>query len=251
MEISRPKSEETTVNARALTTRLATVGAVIGLALATLTAVAPASAQPLSGAAQTTTTTYSCSYFSGRTVTADTVSVSPVALKRGETIGVTVSPARTGDLIYLSVGSGSSVNIYEAPSTSGLKFTAPADGSYGLGWSLEASGTRPASITWTFTCSTGGTSTTVADTDRDGVADTSDACPATVLPDAVKKPVSGRYYARSTGSFLDGKGVSSGLKVIDTGGCSAAQIVKALGLGRTDQQSGITLTTLQNWAATH
>ncbi|MFC5788920.1 hypothetical protein ACFPPE_03540 [Agromyces tardus] len=239
------------MSARAFTTRLATVGAVIGLALATLTAVAPASAQPMSGTSQTTTATYSCSYFSGRTVTADTVSVSPVALKKGEVIGVTVSPARTGDTIILSVGSGFTVNMYEAAATSGLKFTAPADGSYGLGWSLEASGTRPSSITWSFTCSSGGTSTTIADADRDGVADSSDSCPSTTLPDSVKKPLSGRYSARSTGSFLDGTGVSSGLKVIDTGGCSATQIVKALGLGRTDQQSGITLTTLKNWAATH
>ncbi|HEX6953400.1 MAG TPA: hypothetical protein VF156_00860, partial [Agromyces sp.] len=60
-----------------------------------------------------------------------------------------------------------------------------------------------------------------------------------------------RYAATSTGRFVDGTGTYSGYTVIDTGGCSSIQIAKALGLGRTDQQSGITLTTLKNWAATH
>lgn len=249
------------MRARARTSRLAAVGALIGLALAATTAVAPASAakpQPAGGhsttmsATTSTTATYTCGSFSGLSVTANTVSMSPVSLKAGEVIGVTVAPARVGDTIILTVGAGSTVTFYDAPSTSGLKFTAPSDGSYGLGWSLEASGTRPSSITWSFTCSSGSGSTgTVADADRDGVADTADACPATILPDAIKKPVAGRYYARSTGRFLDGTGASSGLTVIDTGGCSAAQIAKSLGLGRIDTQSGITLTTLKNWAATH
>lgn len=232
------------MRARARTTRLAAIGAAIGLALATLTTVSPASAA-----------TYTCAYFSGRTVTANSVSVSPVSLKAGETIGVTVSPARVGDAIVLSVGSNLTVGFYEAPATSGLKFTAPYDGSYGLGWSLEASGTRPSSITWSFTCSTGsgsGTGVVTSDADRDGVADSADSCSATTLPDSIKKRVAGRYYATSTGRFVDGKtGAYSGYTVIDTGGCSSIQIAKALRLGKTDQQSGITLTTLKNWAATH
>lgn len=245
------------MRARARTTRLAAIGAAIGLALAALTAVAPASAaKPQPGSTTTATSAYTCGYFSGRTVTANTVSVSPVSLKAGETIGVTVSPARDGDVILLSVGASTTIGFFEAPATSGLKFTAPSDGSYGLGWSLEASGTRPSSITWSFTCSTGsgtgGTGTVTTDADRDGVADSADSCSATTLPDSIKKRVAGRYYATSTGRFVDGKtGAYSGYTVVDAGGCSSAQIAKALGLGKTDQQSGITLTTLKNWAATH
>ena len=241
------------MRARARTMNLAAVGAVIGLALAGLTAVAPASAANIeSGVSQSTTSSYTCSYFSGRTVTANSVSANPVSLKAGEVIGVTVSPARVGDSIILSVGGNSTITFYDAPATSGLKFTAPYDGTYGLGWSLEASGTRPSSITWSFTCSSGsGSTTTVADSDRDGVANSADKCAATVLPDAIKKPAAGRYSARTTKAFLDGSGASSGLTVTDTGGCSALQIAKSLGLGRIDLHSGITLTTLKNWAATH
>ncbi|MEV1131152.1 hypothetical protein [Agromyces sp. NPDC049794] len=242
------------MRARARISRLAAVGAAIGLALATMTAVAPASAaksQPASS--QATTTSYTCGYFNGRTVTANTVSVSPVSLKAAEVIGVTVSPARVGDTIILSVGTGMTINFYEAPATSGLQFKAPNDGTYGLGWSLEASGTRPSSITWTFTCSTGSgsTGTTTTDADRDGVANSADACAGTTLPDAIKRKVTGRYYALSSGRFVDGAGTSAGITVIDAGGCSALQIASKLGLGKTDTRSGITLATLQSWAATH
>jgi len=244
------------MRARARTTGIAAIGAVIGLAVAALTAVAPASAAPAAGSVQSTTTaTYGCSYFNGRTVTANTVSVSSVGLKAGEAIGVTVSPARVGDEIILTISSGQTINFVDAPATSGLKYTAPSDGTYSFGWSLEASGTRPSSITWSFTCSTGGTSggstPTITDSDRDGVANTADACASTTLPDSIKRATAGRYYAQSTGRFVDGTGAAAGVTVVDAGGCSATQIANALGLRKVDAQSGITLTQLKNWAATH
>lgn len=229
------------MRARARTTRLAAIGAAIGLALAALTAAAPASAA-----------TYGCGYFAGRTVTANSVSVNDVGLKAGEVVGVTVAPARVGDSIILTVGGSGSIEFRDAPATSGLKFTAPYDGTYNFGWSLEAGGTRPSSLTWSFTCSTSsGSTTTTTDSDRDGVANSSDACASTVLPDAVKRKVAGRYYALSSGRFVDGTGAYSGITVVAAGGCSSTQIATKLGLGNTDLRSGITLTTLKNWAATH
>lgn len=238
------------MRARARTTSLAAIGAVIGLALAAMTAVAPASAAKPSPS-QPAAAQYSCGYFSGLTVTGDYVAVNSIGLKAGEVIGVTVSPAREGDMIILS-GGGNGIFFEDAPATEGLQFRAPADGSYNLGWSLEASGTRPSSLTWSFTCSTGSGSTGgTSDADRDGVADSADACSGTTLPDSVRRAVAGRYYAQSTGRFVDGTGAFSGVTVADAGGCSATQIAKSLGLRKTDAQSGITLSALQNWAATH
>lgn len=240
------------MRARARATSAAAIGAMIGLAVAALTAVAPASAaKPQPGSTQTTAT-YSCGSFHGLTVTADSVSRNSVGLKAGEVIGVTVSPAREGDMIILTEG----FTFSDAPAISGMQFRAPSDGTYNFGWSLDAAGTRPSSLTWSFTCSTGsgsgaGTGTGTSDADRDGVADSADACGGTTLPDSVSRKAAGMYYALSTGRFVDGAGKTSAYTVVDTGGCSATQIAKALGLNKRDSRSGISLTTLSNWAATH
>lgn len=240
------------MRARARTTGLATIGLMFGLALAATTAVAPASAaKPAPTTTQSTTATYSCAYFSGLTMTGNSVSVNSVGLKAGEVIGVTVSPARVGDTIVLSGGGGGTIFFEDAPATEGLKFSSSTGGTYNLGWSLDASGTRPSSLTWSFTCSTGGSTGGIVDSDRDGVSNTADACASTILPDAVRKPVAGSYYAQASGRFVDGTGASAGVTVIDAGGCSATQIAKSLGLRKGDSQSGISLTTLKNWAATH
>lgn len=241
------------MRARARATSAAAIGAMIGLALAGLTAVAPASAAKPQPSSTTTAATYSCSSFHGLTVTADSVSRNSVGLKAGEVIGVTVSPARDGDMIILTEG----FTFYDAPATSGLQFRAPNDGSYNFGWSLDAAGTRPSSLTWSFTCSTGGTGsgsgsgTVTTDADRDGVADSADACGGTTLPDSVSRKQAGKYYALSSGRFVDGTGKSSAYTVVDTGGCSATQIAKSLGLNKRDSRSGLTLTQLANWANTH
>ncbi|WP_353813494.1 hypothetical protein [Agromyces sp. SYSU T00266] len=119
---------------------------------------------------------------------------------------------------------------------------------------LETSGTIPSDLTWTFTCSgsggSGGSATT-SDSDRDGVADSADSCASTTLPDSISRPTAGKYFANSSGKFVDGTGVSTGITVVDAGGCSATQIAKALRLSKKDSRSGISLTTLKNWAATH
>jgi hypothetical protein len=242
------------MRARARATSAAAIGAMIGLAVAALTAVAPASAAKPQPTSTQTTATYSCSSFQGLTVTADSVSRNSVGLKAGEVIGVTVSPAREGDMIILTQG----FTFSDAPATSGLQFRAPYDGTYNFGWSLDAAGTRPSSLTWSFTCSTGsgagtgsGTGTVTTDSDRDGVADSADACSGTSLPDSVSRKEAGKYYALSTGRFVDGTGKASVYTVVDTGGCSATQIAKSLGVNKRDSRSGITLTQLANWANTH
>jgi hypothetical protein len=215
-------------------------------------AVSPASAAPPSGG-QTTVAAYSCGTFEGLSLTQSTVSYTGVSLRAGETITARMAPAATGDKIILSVARGFSITMYSALATQGLAFKAPADGTYNLGRSLEAAGTRPSSITWTFDCSsTSGTTTPiVADADRDGVADSADACAGTILPDAVSKPVAGRYFANRAGQFVDGANRSAGVTVVDAGGCSAVQIAKALRLSVKDSRSGITLTQLHSWASTH
>lgn len=240
---------------RARTTLLGAIGAVAGLTLALTAGVLPASAgKPGTGAGETSTTTSTtCSSMHGRTVTASWVS-EVVTMKAGETLTAKVSPAYTGDKIILSVGVSSTVSLNEAPATSGIAFTAPSSTAYGLGWSYEAAGTRPSSLTWSFTCSSGGstggsTGGTVitADADKDGVADSADKCAATSLPDSVR-PASGYYYANSRGVFVNGNGTSSAYTVVETAGCSAAQIAKSLGLKGKAAQSGITLTQLKTWA---
>ncbi|RXZ45176.1 hypothetical protein [Agromyces binzhouensis] len=242
------------MRARARTTALAALAAAAGLALAVTTAVAPASAaKPVRGGTTTTSVASGCGDLNGLKVTAKTVSRT-IALNAGDVIGVTVSPARSGDLILLGGSAGTAIFFEEASATTGMKFTAPYSTTYGLGWSLETSGTVPSDLTWTFTCSgsggSGGSATT-SDADRDGVADSADSCPSTTLPDSVSRPTAGKYFANSSGKFVDGTGASAGVTVVDAGGCSATQIAKALRLSKKDSRSGISLTTLKSWAATH
>ncbi|WP_353828110.1 hypothetical protein [Agromyces sp. SYSU T0242] len=242
------------MRARARSAALAALAASAGLTLALTTAVAPASAaKPVRGGGTTTVAASGCASLDGTKVTAKTVSKT-ISLAAGDKIGVTVSPARSGDLIILSGSAGTSIFFEEASATTGMTFTAPYSTTYGLGWSLDTSGTVPSDLTWSFTCTgsggSGGSATT-SDADRDGVADSADACASTSLPDSVSRPAAGKYYANSSGRFVDGAGTSSGYTVVDTAGCSATQIAKALRLSKKDSRSGISLSTLTNWVNTH
>ncbi|GAA2041571.1 hypothetical protein GCM10009819_29420 [Agromyces tropicus] len=234
---------------------MSALAATAGIALALTAVAAPASAaKPVRGGGTTTTAVSSgCSSLDGLKVTAKTVSKT-ITLAAGDKIGISVSPARSGDLIILSGSAGTSIFFNEAPATTGMTFTAPYSTTYGLGWSLDTSGTIPSDLTWSFTCTGSGGSgggTTTSDADRDRVADSADACPSTTLPDNISRPTAGKYYANSGGTFVDGTGKSSGLTVVDTGGCSATQIAKALRLSKKDSRSGISLSTLTSWANTH
>lgn len=233
-------------------------GAIVGLVLALGTVAAPAWAGKPGGSASVAAASATCATFEGLVVTASSVSYGPVALAAGESIKVTVSPARTTDKILLSAGLLNGSTLYSSAATAGLTFTATYSTSHYFGWSLQAVEPRPTSITWTFDCSssTGGTggsggTTAPADDDRDGVVNSIDYCSGTVLPDSVSKPTAGSYFANRAGAFVDGTGRAAGITVIDAGGCSATQIAKSLGLSKRVSQAGISLSTLQSWASTH
>ena len=140
-------------------TTIGALGAAIGLAMTVTMAVAPASARPAAEPA-TVTASYSCASFEGVSVTAPSVSYSGVALRTGETLTVSVSPATTGDRILVVAGTGFSFDAYDGPATQPYAFRSGYDGVYGLGWSyiLPDNSTSTATRTWTFDCS----STTVA-----------------------------------------------------------------------------------------
>lgn len=234
------------------------VGVGAGLALAVAVAVAPASAAVSTGKpapAAPIAPSNSCATFEGLTATGPGVAYSGVSLQAGESITATVSPTTTYDIL-LSATIGLNFFFYAAPSSTGLTFTAPASSVYSLSWSLQTNGGTAPALTWTFDCSTatggtGGSVTAPADADKDGVADSADFCPATVLPDAVSRPAAGSYYANRSGLFVDGTLASSGITIADTGGCSAAQIAKAVNLNKNAAKSGVPLATLQSWAASH
>lgn len=239
----------------------AALGALLGAALAVTLAVAPATAAkpPRGGGDTSPTPTYTCATFSGLTLTQASVSYYPVSMQAGETITARVSPAVDGQKIILTASSAYGNAWLESPVSSGLAYTAPGTGSYSFGWSLHSSGLpRPETLTWSFTCSSGGSSGgggstggSTADSDRDGVADTADVCAGTSLPDGYRKLASGSYYANGSGAFVDGTGRSAGISVKDTGGCSASQIAKAVGLKGKSASSGIPLSTLTSWANSH
>jgi len=138
---------------RARTKRFSVIGAALGLVLAAGVVVAPPAAPTASAAV-------GCSYFNGLKVTSNWVSVTGVSLKAGESITAKVSPATTGDVIILTASRGLGTTWLDEPATAGITYTADASANYNFGWSFEAGGTRPSSLTYSFTskCS----STTVA-----------------------------------------------------------------------------------------
>ncbi|GAA1465259.1 hypothetical protein [Microbacterium thalassium] len=228
------------------------IGALAGIALAVTTAVLPASAaKPVRGGGESSSGV-TCSSLDGRTVTASGVS-EVVAMTAGETLSVSASPALAEDRIIATVVIGLAFDFYEAPATSGFHYTAGISTTHSFSWSYEAAGTRPASLTWTFSCSSGGSgggSTTVSDADGDGVADSADVCSGTSLPDSVRKAAGG-YYANKSGVFIDGTGAKSGYTITDTAGCSAKQIAAEVGLKKSQSRTGISLSVLKSWVAAH
>jgi hypothetical protein len=229
------------------------LGAVLGVLLAVGMAVAPASARQPGG---TITSTLSCASFEGLSVTAPSVRYSGVGLHTGEVISVTVSPAASADSITLFASIGLSFIYGGGSATQTYSFRAPYDSVYDLSWAyvLADNSTSSLNRTWKFDCSTASGTTAppvTTDDDRDGVANSSDVCSGTTLPDSVSRPAAGSYYANASKNFVDGAGHAANITVADTGGCSAAQISKALGLGKNQSRSGVSLSTLTSWANSH
>lgn len=89
------------------------------------------------------------------------------------------------------------------------------------------------------------------DDDDDGVDDVDDLCPATELgdadrPEALKK---NRFHANARGHFVGASGRDSGHDILDTGGCSARQIIDGAGLGVGHRRFGITAGAIDDWIA--
>jgi hypothetical protein len=93
------------------------------------------------------------------------------------------------------------------------------------------------------------------DTDHDGIGNSQDICPKTVLPDKVTSLSKVRFAANSSGVFQNGAGgfSPSHEHISDTAGCSAIQIGQKLGpVAELDVRLwGLALNKLQKWADTH
>lgn len=128
--------------------KLTVIGTAIGLVLAGA-AMAPANAAPVPSALTAT----SCSAFKGATATGSPVGFSGVALKAGDIIYATASPANSTDTISANGSLGLNVILGGGPA-SGATFKAPVDGYYNLTFSLKT--TLTSTPTWLFdaTCST-------------------------------------------------------------------------------------------------
>jgi hypothetical protein len=111
--------------ARGRSVSAAVLAAAAGVLLAVTTAIAPAAAdKPDRSGTTTTTAAYTCGTFSNLTVTTSRVDYTAVSLYAGQKIGVTVSPARTGEEILLSASSGLNLVFSSAPASQGFTFTA-------------------------------------------------------------------------------------------------------------------------------
>lgn len=140
---------------RARTKRFSVIGAAAGLALVAGGITASGAAQSASAA------TVGCSYFKGATITANYVSIS-ASLTKGDTITAKVAPAKTGDRVILSTAVGTSIIFKDAEASTGVVFTAPATQTYNLGYSFEAAGVRPTSLTYSFSATCSSTTVTPA-----------------------------------------------------------------------------------------
>lgn len=98
---------------------------------------------------------------------------------------------------------------------------------------------------------------TCTDSDKDGVCDSADRCAGTVLPESLS---TGSLPGMNRFADTDGDGTFNTLSsndgeaerrftLVDTAGCSCAQIVDALGMSQEHAQSGCSLSTLESWVS--
>jgi YVTN family beta-propeller protein len=92
-----------------------------------------------------------------------------------------------------------------------------------------------------------------ADEDDDGVLDTADLCPGTVIPESV--PTTGKLgpnrYALTAAdvlTFASGKNAKATFTTEDTGGCSCEQIAEAGFLGVGHLKNGCSVGEMRSWA---
>lgn len=94
------------------------------------------------------------------------------------------------------------------------------------------------------------------DGDQDGVTDSADLCPGTVIPEMVPTVRLGTLRWALTdgdGNFdtvrPNGNGPQDSFTIEDTGGCSCEQIIDALDLGKGHTKFGCSLDVMREWSA--
>ena len=89
----------------------------------------------------------------------------------------------------------------------------------------------------------------VADGDGDGVPDAADLCPGTVLGiEPSEGATRNRFYSTASGTFVDGRGEVSGIRIGGTGGCSDRQITVLARLPSSNLRYGLWEAELLRWA---
>ncbi len=97
----------------------------------------------------------------------------------------------------------------------------------------------------------------VVDSDGDGVLDDDDVCDGTVIPDPTiptKRLGTNRWALVDNEGAFDtfhpkGKAPKRSYTIADTGGCNAAQIADALGLGNGHYKHGLSNGAMDEWVA--
>ena len=94
------------------------------------------------------------------------------------------------------------------------------------------------------------------DNDRDSVTDDLDACPGTVIPEAVPTVRLGTNRWALADGDLDfditppnGNGPNRSYSTTDTAGCSCEQIIDAQGLGKGHSKFGCSIGVMDNWVS--
>ena len=96
------------------------------------------------------------------------------------------------------------------------------------------------------------------DSDGDGVLDSVDVCPATVIPESVPRRRLGvnRWALVDDDGNFDttpprggGRGPGLSFTIDDTGGCSCEQIIQALDLGKGHSKFGCSTSAMEAWVA--
>ena len=89
------------------------------------------------------------------------------------------------------------------------------------------------------------------DDDNDTVADTTDICPGTVIPEPGLRRLGNNRYAlvNADNVFDSGSAGAPQYTTADTAGCSATQIAIALGIPVNQYRDGLARKTLEDWIA--
>jgi hypothetical protein len=159
---------------------------------------------------------------------------------QGETVLIDGVSAGEANLMLLSIPELQALDQSALPGT--VQFTFPEDGTYTFEVLTAGAGDLlPAELT--ISC----IPVAPPDSDEDGVLDADDICPGTQLPDVFAAYQPSRYRADVDGLLTSGREHAPVYSLSDTRGCSASQIISALGLGKGHTDKGLTRAHLQAW----